>query len=338
MFGIEEVIGELNREDDHEEKSDNGKEFIIKKHHRLLPPGYRFHPTDEELIAFYLASKVFKPSNFDLGVNIAEVDLNRCEPWELPEAKMGEKEWYFFSLRVRKYPTGLRTNRATVAGYWKATGKDRQIHSSCNGVKLGTKKTLVFYKGGAPRGIKTKWVMHEYRLHSDLASPNVCKQDEWVLCRIIHKSGEKIKPKSSSFQETIPSPISLPSLLLNATQSINHNNIQFQPPPHNIQHHENGLESFIINNPHFIFQPNLFSFGLHNPDTHLSTPPPPPPSIQMTDTNYHPHFNPSLLLDGGCDSQQASSFGVDSGGTLVDVAGYGGARGDQSDENWSGGC
>lgn len=84
MFGIEEVIGELNREDDHEEKSDNGKEFIIKKHHRLLPPGYRFHPTDEELIAFYLASKVFKPSNFDLGVNIAEVDLNRCEPWELP--------------------------------------------------------------------------------------------------------------------------------------------------------------------------------------------------------------------------------------------------------------
>lgn len=47
-----------------------------------LPPGFRFHPTDEELITFYLASKVFNGSF--CGVEIAEVDLNRCEPWELP--------------------------------------------------------------------------------------------------------------------------------------------------------------------------------------------------------------------------------------------------------------
>ncbi|KAL6982586.1 Protein CUP-SHAPED COTYLEDON [Sarracenia purpurea var. burkii] len=47
-----------------------------------LPPGFRFHPTDEELITFYLASKVFNGSF--CGVDIAEVDLNRCEPWELP--------------------------------------------------------------------------------------------------------------------------------------------------------------------------------------------------------------------------------------------------------------
>lgn len=47
-----------------------------------LPPGFRFHPTDEELVTFYLASKVFN-GGF-CGVDIAEVDLNRCEPWELP--------------------------------------------------------------------------------------------------------------------------------------------------------------------------------------------------------------------------------------------------------------
>ncbi|CAN6721327.1 unnamed protein product [Malus baccata var. baccata] len=120
-----------------------------------LPPGFRFHPTDEELITFCLMNKI-NDATFT-GRAIADVDLNKCEPWELPaKAKMGEKEWYFFSLRDRKYPTGVRTNRATSTGYWKTTGKDKEIFNS----------TLVFYRGRAPRGEKSNWVMHEYRLHS----------------------------------------------------------------------------------------------------------------------------------------------------------------------------
>ncbi|KAK9926290.1 hypothetical protein M0R45_023528 [Rubus argutus] len=80
-----------------------------------LPPGFRFHPTDEELITYYLGRKVSDVSFTSQAV--AVVDLNKCEPWDLPgKASMGEKEWYFFNLRDRKYPTGLRTNRATEAG------------------------------------------------------------------------------------------------------------------------------------------------------------------------------------------------------------------------------
>ncbi|KAJ9179938.1 hypothetical protein P3X46_008248 [Hevea brasiliensis] len=153
-----------------------------------LPPGFRFHPTDEEIITHYLTEKVIN-SGFS-ACAIGEVDLNKCEPWDLPKkAKMGEKEWYFFCQRDRKYPTGMRTNRATEAGYWKATGKDREIYKGKNCL-VGMKKTLVFYRGRAPKGEKTNWVMHEYRLEGKFSYYNLPKasKDEWVVCRVFHKS------------------------------------------------------------------------------------------------------------------------------------------------------
>ncbi|TVU14239.1 hypothetical protein EJB05_37694 [Eragrostis curvula] len=151
-----------------------------------LPPGFRFHPTDEELITHYLARKVADARFAALAVS--EADLNKTEPWDLPSlAKMGEKEWYFFCLKDRKYPTGLRTNRATEAGYWKATGKDKDIFRGK--ALVGSKKTLVFYTGRAPKGEKSGWVMHEYRLHGRLNGvPKIASKNEWVLCRVFKKS------------------------------------------------------------------------------------------------------------------------------------------------------
>lgn len=75
-----------------------------------------------------------------------------------------EQERYFFSTREVKYPNGNRSNRATVSGYWKATGLDKQIVSTRSHQIVGMKKTLVFYRGKPPKGCRTDWVMHEYRL------------------------------------------------------------------------------------------------------------------------------------------------------------------------------
>lgn len=158
-----------------------------------LPPGFRFHPTDEELITHYLAKKVFN-SNFSAAA-IGQADLNKVEPWDLPKiAKIGEKEWYFFCLRDRKYPTGQRTNRATESGYWKATGKDKEIYRAK--MLVGMKKTLVFYRGRAPKGEKTNWVMHEYRLDGKYSKDNLPKtaQNEWVISRVIKKSSGMKQP------------------------------------------------------------------------------------------------------------------------------------------------
>lgn len=164
-----------------------------------LPPGFRFHPTDEELILHYLKRKA---SSSPLPVSIiAEIDLYKFDPWELPsKAIFGENEWYFFSPRDRKYPNGARPNRAATSGYWKATGTDKPILTSGGGQKVGVKKALVFYGGKPPRGIKTDWIMHEYRLINrnsaskiphplvDHSKKGSLRLDDWVLCRIYKKN------------------------------------------------------------------------------------------------------------------------------------------------------
>ncbi|XP_077244372.1 NAC domain-containing protein 54-like [Tasmannia lanceolata] len=151
-----------------------------------LPPGFRFHPTDEELVAYYLDRKI-SGRTIELEI-IPDVDLYKCEPWDLPEKSYlpsKDMEWYFFSQRDRKYPNGSRTNRATKAGYWKATGKDRMVQSQKRAV--GMKKTLVYYRGRAPHGLRTNWVMHEYRLiHSECDASSTLK-DAYALCRIFKK-------------------------------------------------------------------------------------------------------------------------------------------------------
>ncbi|KAB2595881.1 NAC domain-containing protein 43-like [Pyrus ussuriensis x Pyrus communis] len=163
-----------------------------------VPPGFRFHPTEEELLQYYLKKKVSN-QRIDLDV-IRDVDLNKLEPWDIQEkCKIGttpQNDWYFFSHKDKKYPTGTRTNRATVAGFWKATGRDKVICSNCR--RIGMRKTLVFYKGRAPHGQKSDWIMHEYRLDDNNTSncniTNVstvmgeAAQDEgWVVCRIFKK-------------------------------------------------------------------------------------------------------------------------------------------------------
>lgn len=153
-----------------------------------LAPGFRFHPTDEELVRYYLKRKVCrKPFRFEA---ISDIDVYKSEPWDLPgksRLKSRDLEWYFFSVLDKKYGNGSRTNRATGRGYWKTTGKDRPVHHKSRTV--GMKKTLVYHSGRAPRGDRTNWVMHEYRLVDEELEKAGIVQDSFVLCRIFQKSG-----------------------------------------------------------------------------------------------------------------------------------------------------
>ncbi|KAJ6888998.1 NAC domain-containing protein 83-like isoform X1 [Populus alba x Populus x berolinensis] len=166
-----------------------------------LPPGFRFQPTEEELVFQYLKRKILSwplPASVIPDVNVCKYD-----PWELPGDM--EQERYFFSSKEAKYPNGNRVNRASSSGYWKATGLDKQIVSSSwkNNHVVGMKKTLVFYRGKAPHGSRTDWVMHEYRLvnlgvettdsnfpqtENSAAQNSSLQMDKWVVCRIFQKN------------------------------------------------------------------------------------------------------------------------------------------------------
>ncbi|XP_047311336.1 putative NAC domain-containing protein 94 [Impatiens glandulifera] len=176
---------------DHEKKKD------VDKMDDVILPGFRFHPTDEELVGFYLIRKIQqRPLSIEL---IKQADIYKYDPWDLPKlASNGEKEWYFYCPRDRKYRNSARPNRVTGAGFWKATGTDRPIYSS-NGTKcIGLKKSLVFYRGKAAKGIKTDWMMHEFRLPSisDSMTPtkklfhvkNIPANDAWAICKIFKKA------------------------------------------------------------------------------------------------------------------------------------------------------
>uniref|UniRef100_J3NF79 NAC domain-containing protein n=1 Tax=Oryza brachyantha TaxID=4533 RepID=J3NF79_ORYBR len=177
----------------------------------LVFPGFRFHPTDQELVRFYLTRKVEKkPFSIDI---IKELDIYKHDPWDLPKASHGvvlqgsssttEKECrYFFCLRGRKYRNSIRPNRVTGSGFWKATGIDKPIFSltGAGGDCIGLKKSLVYYRGSAGRGTKTDWMMHEFRLPSSSPAPDhpAAANEIWTICRIFKRSTSYTKGRAAA--------------------------------------------------------------------------------------------------------------------------------------------
>ncbi|CAK9159845.1 unnamed protein product [Ilex paraguariensis] len=156
------------------------------------PPGFKFYPTEEELVTFYLHNKL-EGRRQDLDRVIPVVDIYEYNPWDLPrEFCQGDTEqWFFFIPRQEKENRGGRPNRLTASGYWKATGSPGSVFSHHNRI-IGMKKTMVFYTGRAPSGRKTEWKMNEYKVIEGEASSSTSTtpklRQEFSLCRIYLKS------------------------------------------------------------------------------------------------------------------------------------------------------
>ncbi|GER42694.1 NAC domain-containing protein [Striga asiatica] len=154
-----------------------------------LPPGFRFYPTDEELVVHFLQRKAaLLPCHPDI---IPDLDLFPYDPWDLNGKAMGEgNKWYFYSRRTQ--------SRVTGSGYWQAIGAEEPIYSSNSGQKIGMKKYSSFFYGEPSEGVQTEWIMQEYRLsESGSTSRSSSKRrsskkdyGKWVVCRVYERNSD----------------------------------------------------------------------------------------------------------------------------------------------------
>lgn len=77
-------------------------------------------------------------------------------------------KWYFYTRRTQ--------TRVARSGYWQAIGVDEPVYSSNDQRVLGLKKFLAFYLGQPFEGVKTNWVMQEYRLPDTNSSNRSSRQ------------------------------------------------------------------------------------------------------------------------------------------------------------------
>ncbi|CAK9187532.1 unnamed protein product [Ilex paraguariensis] len=207
-------------------------------------PGFRFYPTEEELVSFYLNNKL-EGTREDLDPVIPVVDIYKYSPWDLPrfagELCQGNiDQWFFFVPRQEREAHGGRPNRLTTTGYWKASGSLGYVYSN-NGI-IGVKRTMVFYRGRVPDGRKTEWKMNEYRAiegetsSSSNATPPKLRQ-EISLCRVYLKSTSLRtcnRPQPSEVvrsEETVHQP--RPGNEATSHQHQQLTGIRISPPTHN---------------------------------------------------------------------------------------------------------
>ncbi|KAI8025798.1 NAC domain-containing protein 1 [Camellia lanceoleosa] len=149
---------------------------------RCLSPSTRSLPLPVSPIEVQKGITVLNRSYFRATPNLRLLSVQEnYKPYE-------EKEWYFFTPRDGKYKNGKRPNRAAGDGYWKVTCTNKTLRFM--GADVGFRTALVFYKGIPPKGEKTDWIMHEYRLpNNHPKAPTVGNEMRagyliWV-CRVI---------------------------------------------------------------------------------------------------------------------------------------------------------
>ncbi|KAK4781994.1 hypothetical protein SAY86_016096 [Trapa natans] len=158
-----------------------------------LPVGFRFRPTDQELIVDYLKRKVLSVPLPALV--IPELDnVFGTDPWRLP-GNLRERRHFFCRRGALKGSSSLRSKCNDGSGYWKLTGKEKRVVTPGSSRVIGVRRNLAFYQGSYLDITAPQWIMHELRLLSNgtdapdfTASQGVEKRGgEWAVYRVFQR-------------------------------------------------------------------------------------------------------------------------------------------------------
>ncbi|XWS09278.1 hypothetical protein CRYUN_Cryun40dG0072200 [Craigia yunnanensis] len=237
----------------------------------MVPTGFRFSPTDEELIEI-LNQKVsgnttaaMAPLDFIVERNIYELEPQDLQ-WTQSVA-LNKNERYYYCKRESD------SREVTGRGWWKATSHVKTI--SADGPMVGYKRPLTFHRfkdnlRKRKDAIKTDWIMHEYGLQSI--------PTEWRLCKIKYKGKEKLEEDMKNIRNNNP----LSSEAGVSSSSINPMQLEFafeeqqQPLPENNDYENyfwsnsnmrifDELQLLELAQPSFSFDPSYSSMSILTP-------------------------------------------------------------------------
>ncbi|EOY07688.1 Uncharacterized protein TCM_022059 [Theobroma cacao] len=131
-----------------------------------FPMGYRFVPTEEELVLGYLLKKVKGETLPSQAVIDCEIYGDDKEPWKIFNQTSTDK-FYVFTKLKKKNGRGRRIDRTAGCGTWKAQNTYLVMDSKNNHV--GFNKLFVFEVKGSDsnNAINGHWLMHEFSLLND---------------------------------------------------------------------------------------------------------------------------------------------------------------------------
>ncbi|KAJ8755404.1 hypothetical protein K2173_019202 [Erythroxylum novogranatense] len=161
----------------------------------MLPHGFKFNPTDEELIQI-LERKV---AGQETALHfIVEANVYDHEPQDLDGNRgvaSSNNESYYYCKKDND------SREVFGRGWWKATSHVKKVQ--VNERLFGKKRPLTFYKfkdtnRNRNHATKTNWIMHEYSLES--------RTTEWRLCKMKYKGSSQFsrpeEMQTSSFAQS----------------------------------------------------------------------------------------------------------------------------------------